>query len=191
MVEKHSFSKVKIGSKTTISFFQNFNGSISNSKFVCTFANFGWHTSFRWSRQFVSESSIYTCDFGVEREFFRNLPSAEIKRKMIVKHSFSKVKIGSKTTISFFQNFNGSISNSVYVCTFANFGWHTSFRWSRQFVSESSIYTCDFGVEREFFRNLPSAEIKRKMIVKHSFSKVKIGSKTTISFFKIQRKSLN
>ena len=104
MVEKHSFSKVKIGSKTTISFFQNFNGSISNSKFVCTFANFGWHTSFRWSRQFVSESSIYTCDFGVEREFFRNLPSAEIKRKMIVKHSFSKVKIGSKTTISFFQN---------------------------------------------------------------------------------------
>jgi hypothetical protein len=83
---------------------------------------------------------------------------------MIVKHSFSKVKIGSKTTISFFQNFNGSISNSVFVCTFANFGGHTSFRWSRQFVSESSIYTCDFGVEREFFRNLPSAEIKRKMI---------------------------
>jgi hypothetical protein len=45
-------------------------------------------------------------------------------------------------------------------------------------------------VEREFFRNLPSAEIKRKMIVKHSFSKVKIGSKTTISFFRISTEVL-
>jgi hypothetical protein len=155
---------------------------------VCTFANFGWHTSFRWSRQFVSESSIYTCDFGVEREFFRNLPSAEIKRKMIVKHSFSKVKIGSKTTISFFQNFNGSISNSKFVCTFANFGWHTSFRWSRQFVSESSIYTCDFGVEREFFRNLPSAEIKRKMIVNILFQRWRLAQKRLSLFSEFQRK---
>jgi hypothetical protein len=76
------------------------------------------------------------------------------------------------------------------VCTFANFGWHTSFRWSRQFVSESSIYTCDFGVEREFFRNLPSAEIKRKMIVKHSFQRWRLAQKRLSLFFRISTEVL-
>jgi hypothetical protein len=45
----------------------------------------------------------------VEREFFRNLPSAEIKRKMIVKTFFFKGENGSKNDYLFFSKFNGRV----------------------------------------------------------------------------------
>jgi hypothetical protein len=161
MIVKHSFSKVKIGSKTTISFFR-----ISTEVLVilnlCVHSQTSADTLLFGGVDNLFLSPAYTLVISVWKGNSSEICHPRKLKGNDSKTFFFKGEDWLKNDYLFFQNFNGSISNSKFVCTFANFGWHTSFRWSRQFVSESSIYTCDFGVEREFFRNLPSAEIKRK-----------------------------